>query len=452
MKTTKTFNACGPHLSAPICLALLLGCGSSSGSGPGTTTAAFGGATSGGGSGGNAGTSKGGKTSQTGGGAGEQAGGGGGSSGSGGVTMGGGVSNAGSAGSGPTNGGGPPVVVTNCDNLPEVDKWELITPPAFQTPPNMEVLAIVVTPHDQAVYAAAGNATNGGSEGTGVYKSTDCGATWKLVSTGKNSNKLLTGDPWAMLGDPVTPEVLYINNGYGEDPTLYKSINQGGDFEQLATHPVWGVASFVQAIAMDPTNHLHLAVTFHRTCDAPYSPLCIGVSTNGGDKWEIMSGPPEVTGWAEAASLSIFGPDNYLFTAGDAWHTSNSGQSWKKVSTQGLFGSYQGSTVIGPKGEIYLGANGAVLVSTDEGESFSPIMGSPNSSVLIHDGERLFISHPYGGETPVWYARFDDITNWKQMPDKMGRGANALAYDPEHGLIYAANWVHGLWRMRSQVK
>jgi hypothetical protein len=125
----------------------------SMGSGGGSmTTGGSGGANAAGGSGG---------TSAAGGSGGTKA-----SGGSGGTSMGGaGGSSVGGGGRGGSggSGGSVPIVVTDCGSLPAVGKWELIDPPEFAMPTNMEVLSVVVAQQDQAVYASAGNKTNGGN-------------------------------------------------------------------------------------------------------------------------------------------------------------------------------------------------------------------------------------------------------------------------------------------------
>jgi hypothetical protein len=362
----------------------------------------------------------------------------------------GGSAGQGTGGSGATGGdetgGTGPIVVTDCGELPEPGTWEKISPPEFLDPSNMETLAVVVGIQDQRVYAAAGNKTNGGNEGTGILESTDCGSTWTVKTTGTNSDKLLTGDPWAVMIDPRDPEVLYMNNGYGADPTLYKSTNGGVDFTQLSTHPTEGVTMHVQAIAMDPNDPDHIAVTYHGNCESPYNALCLSYSTDAGDNWTLFNGPASLAGWQEAATLSIFGPGQYVFVAGTAWYTDDTGESWTKVAEGGLFGSYAGGMAIAPDGTVYMGGNN-VYKSNDNGATWDVIPGSPKSSVLIHDGDTLFSSHPYGGEMPVWFADLDDTTSWTNMQQNTGRGANQLAYDSVHHILYAANWQPGLWRL-----
>jgi hypothetical protein len=375
--------------------------------------------------------------------------------GSGGMT--GGAGTNGMAGSSGTGGAKPiadagPVVVRSCNSLPAVGQWENITPDPFKNPSNMETLAVIVNPLDQTLYAAAGNKTNGGNSGTGVYKSTDCGATFTFVTTGMNKDKLLSGDPWAMMLDPTSPDTIYINNGYGNDPTLYKSTNAGVDFTALSPHPVWKTGSFVQAIAMEPGNPQHLALTFHTTCEAPYNGMCLSRSNDGGATWLVFNGPSKITGWQEGASLSVLGATRYLLTCpfgGGAWYTADEGQNWSMVVPGNFDGSYAGGTNIAPDGALYLAGANAIYKSTSNplGSVFTQIPGSPKATVLVNDGVSMYASYSwaYGGN-PVWTAKLGDTTKWTNMV-QTGRGANQLAYDSAHHIIYAANWANGLWRL-----
>jgi len=376
------------------------------------------------------------------------------SGGSGGAGTGGagGSSSGGSAGGG-GSGGTVPIVVTNCGSLPAVGKWELIDPPQFAMPTNMEVLSVVVAQQDQSVYASAGNKTNGGNGGTGVLKSTDCGATWTKVSTGMNGAKLDTGDQWAMLIDPTNPSILYSNNGYGNDPTMYKSTNGGVDFTALLVHPDKGVGSFVQDIAMDPKDPKHLAVSFHDNCGkAGYNAMCFSRSTDGGATWKLFNGPASLGGWQEGASLSIFGPTDYMFAStGGGWFTANEGQSWDHVINDGFNGAYGGCTTIAPDGTAYLASAASIYKSNSNplGASWTKIAGSPHTSVIINDGKQLIASNGGTDPHPMWTADLTDVTKWTQMKDTpdMGRGANQLAYDSVHHIVYSASWAAGLWRM-----
>src|SRR5262249_29776195 len=130
---------------------------------------------------------------------------------------------------------------------------------------------------------------------------------------------LETGQLWAALVDPSNPQNMYVVNGYGNGPTVYKSTNGGVDWAPLSpdVSNVLGYHdNFVQAIAMDPTNSEHLAVTFHDNCGAPFQPLCMSQSTDGGNTWTEFNGPSELTGWQEGATLTVLGATNYLYGCG----------------------------------------------------------------------------------------------------------------------------------------
>jgi len=381
-------------------------------------------------------------------------------------------------------------VVRPCGDLPAAGVWQSISPLAFSVPSNMETLAVVVDPNDQTVYAAAGNKTNGGDSGTGVLKSTDCGATWTLASTGANGDKLKTGDPWAMLIDPVHPETLYINNGYGSDPTIFKSVDSGTNWTALDPDPedVTGTGlPFVQAIALEPGNPSHLAVTFHADCGAPYTPWCFSQSTDGGATWHLFNGPTSVPGftiggWMESSSISILGPSSYLvLSPGGVHFTADGGATWTLVVAQIDATSYAGSTHILPDGTLYIGDSaGPIFYSaasptqnppfalyqaptlpvplprlpftTGLSPAVMPLGNSPQVTQIIDDGVSLYGSNNLGPGAPFFTAKLTDTTTWTQMPDEICagavcRGSNEMAYDAVHHIVYSANWAAGLWRL-----
>ncbi len=395
----------------------------------------------------------------------------------------------------------PPV---DCGSLSGVaGTWQNVSPQAFIDPPNMETLAVVVNPEDGTVYAAAGNVTNGGacpdggqcpSQGTGVLASSDCGATWTRVSSdamGSDSARLLTGDPWAMLIDPVDPQTMYIDNGYGDGPTLYRSSNGGVDWTALNPDPEHVVASglpFVQAIAMDPYDHQHLAVTFHDNCASPYTPWCFSQSTDGGATWHEFNGPTSVpgftiTGWMEAASISILGPTSYIaLSPGGVYFTSNAGAAWTLVLAEIDNTSYAGSTHILPDGTLVIGNSAGPLYTSAPAPGHDPpfalyqapslpvpqprlpfttglspavmsLANAPQGTQIVDDGVDVYAST--GQSPPFWKAPLSATTSWTQMPDticKGGvcRGSNQMAYDAVHHVIYSANWGAGLWRFATR--
>ena len=80
-----------------------------------------------------------------------------------------------------------------------------------------------------------------GTQGGGVFKSTNGGASWSAVNTG-----LVASHVFALVIDPTTPTTLYA----GTDVGVFKSTNGGGSWSAVNT----GLTdfAFVSALAIDP--------------------------------------------------------------------------------------------------------------------------------------------------------------------------------------------------------
>jgi len=368
------------------------------------------------------------------------------------------------------------VVVRTCKDLPAPGHWELISPPEISMPSNMEAYGVAVSPSDQIAYATGGNKTDGGDGGPGVLRSTDCGATWAVVSTGTNADKLRTGALWAVIIDPSNSQTLYVPNGYGNNPTIYKSIDGAVNWSPLNPDPehTLTLTNFVQAIALDPRNPKHLAVTFHDTCKAPHTPLCFSQSTDAGATWHVFDGPTSVpgttiTGWEEGASISVLGTSSYLFTAvAGTWYTADGGAHWTQLVVQAVYGAYGGTNHIGPDGTLYMAGNKMYVspaapasdppFAIATGQKPTALANSPSTTVMIDDGVTLFASltsstsmHPFWtaplAAPTTWTQTTDTICGHGMVPSGNCRGSNQLAYDSAHHIIYSANWGAGLWRM-----
>src|SRR5262249_22678445 len=151
--------------------------------------------------------------------------------------------------------------------------------------------ALVVDPFEAGVvWLSTGFQSPGG-----IHKSTDCGSTWTLVSTGENSDAVNATGIMSMVLDPVHKGTLYATPGSNAGPAsgLMKSTNGGKDWKQLFP-PGSEVAevvdyNLVNSIGMEAANPDHIVVTMHASCKAPYGPVCEAETTDGGATWKITT-------------------------------------------------------------------------------------------------------------------------------------------------------------------
>ena len=118
--------------------------------------------------------------------------------------------------------GGPPHVVGTCNNLGAVDHFDDVTPPGSTANPS-GVATVVVDPiHAGTLYV--------GTDKRGIFKSTNCGADWVKINTGKSAAVLDSGILYTVELDPIDPNLIYAASLYGSDSSLYQSKNGGVDF------------------------------------------------------------------------------------------------------------------------------------------------------------------------------------------------------------------------------
>jgi hypothetical protein len=360
-------------------------------------------------------------------------------------------------------------VVTAC---PSVDAgltgaaaWTNVTPPQVSLDEdagtgagrNFGTNAFVLNPNDTATVFL-------GTSGQGIYKSTDCGATWAHVNAGRNGTTLDNGRQWAMAIDPTNPDVLYANSGYGPENGIFKSTNGGVDWDQLlppdvAANFIYG--GFVGGIAMDPTNHDHLLLWPHFNCcdDAgTCTGNCVLESENGGGSWtrlEVDGGTAqEGYGFMIVADPSSPTNSKHWFLAetfGGLYETTDEGASWHLAANAN--GYAYPSIYVAPNGDSFVPAAFDLIERTSGGTTWSPITGSPGADIVMGTATTIYAAH--GGCTTVANPPFEPFysapvsapTNWTQLASPpMVSGPSVMAYDEDHHLLYASSCLAGFWR------
>jgi hypothetical protein len=200
-----------------------------------------------------------------------------------------------------------------------------------------------------------------------------------------------------------------------------------------------------QEVALDPTDHQHLVVTFHVNCKAPYLPLCMGESKDGGATWRVFNGPAAITGWGEDAGPIAVNATTMFYAApfDGLFYTADSGGTWQKVAPQGYQHIYHSGTGWSYTGSAQIGIQRSQNLTT-----WTTIPGSLTtvSRALLGDGQRLFAS----ARSYVEYQTSpeSDGLTWKKITaPPVSDGAKTFGYDSAHHILYSANMASGLWRM-----
>jgi hypothetical protein len=228
----------------------------------------------------------------------------------------------------------------DCSMLGAEGEWQNITPPQISLDPKLKIPngfnqfgvgSFVIDPLDsRTIYI--------GSCEQGIYKSTDCGASWVHINTGRNGKTLQDGMQWTMAIDPVDSQVLYTNAGYNGAGTLFKSINGGVDWDPAFTPDLlqhFQFGGFVGGIRIDPADHRHLLVSMHENCTNGAAPGCVVESKDAGTSWHTIDG---IWGqWGEGGTVDILDSQTWLYSVpftqpAGVYLTTNAGMSWKHVS------------------------------------------------------------------------------------------------------------------------
>lgn len=355
----------------------------------------------------------------------------------------------------------PPTKVSDCSNLPAAGVFEEITPPEVKTgigaknesnQTNGGPFAMAVDPVNLGtVYS--------GTLFQGVWKTTDCGANWTKIATGTNGDDVNRGMNWTLAVDPQEPNVVYTNSGYGSNG-LFKSLDGGVNWTDIwsgKSQPELAKAftyNFANVIAIDPSDHQHILLTFHEACLAPHPATCIVESFDAGSSWRIIDGEPTWNG--NEGQVIFFLDDSKTWLWGSQtngfWRSGDSGKTWQAIP--GMTTSHlQGSQILRTRAGSYFAAGSDGIWTSPDGKvetwqlvpDTGPILGG-----LVSDGTTMYASTCYFGDfcNPRYlHSAETDGKTWTAMTSPMMSQGGNLGYDKAHKLLYSSNLDAGLWRV-----
>ena len=379
---------------------------------------------------------------------------------SGGVTAGGATAGGVTAG-GVTAGGATAGAVQPCPALPATGVWEDITPTKERGLDGVvyNSQALMLDPFDAGtLWLGTARPNPPASDArSGLFKSSDCGASWVQVDSGENADSLDRSSLWSMAIDPIDRGVMYTVGANGA-LGLFKSTDAGVDWQQLfpaesefAKHVQ---ANFVGAVVMDPTDHRHLVVTSHGACSAPYGSgpsACQAETLDAGATWTIVPNP-DALGFQENAGAYVLGSDNWIYAdpATSTYRTTDHGKTWKVVGPGAQGGEGRARPIpVAPDGAYYLPTDHGVLKSADQGASWSMLASSPMSFALAIGDAQLYTCPEFSASFRT--ASLADPTSWSELPSPALRAPNwgsaFLDYDEAHHILYSSSFQGGLFRM-----
>jgi photosystem II stability/assembly factor-like uncharacterized protein len=290
-----------------------------------------------------------------------------------------------------------------------------------------------------------------GTNGSGVYRSTNSGGNWTAVNNG------LTGNDLSIRGvaiDPHTPSTLYAGTGSG----VFKSIDSGGSWSAINS----GLTNRgVNALAIDPETPSTLYAGAGLDCP-PSGGGCSGggvfQSTDSSTSWTATdTGLPTDT-TVSAVAIDPRTPSTlYAGTDSGVFQSTNSGAGWAAVNS-GLTDLNITALAIDPHmpSTLYAGAGlhcapfgggcsgGGVFRSTDSGASWTPIDTGLAADAMIVSCLAIDPVTPstlYAGTVGGVFKSTNSGDSWTAVNN--GLNIAALAIDPvTPSTLYAGSYLN----------
>jgi photosystem II stability/assembly factor-like uncharacterized protein len=236
-------------------------------------------------------------------------------------------------------------------------------------------------------------------DSSGVYKTTDGGATWTLLPNN-------VGIFIALATDPHTPGVIYEG---ALDGFINKSTNGGGTWvrSRNGTAPIAG-------IVIDPAN---TNIVYAATIGGG-----LLKTTDAGLTWTVLPGLPTTAIWGVGIDPSN---DSVVYAATNSsgvWRSANGGATWQPTGAIGA--TPYGFAVDSSSHMVFAATTAGVWQSLDDGANWTQtkLTDRMTFSVVVGPGDVLYAGTAFGPEIST-----DSGATWTD-PDPSEGGGEAFGY------------------------
>jgi uncharacterized repeat protein (TIGR01451 family) len=251
------------------------------------------------------------------------------------------------------------------------------------------VQKIVVDPtNSNHVLAAVDDfGTNGAGMISGIYTSTDGGLTWTDTTT-----NISTHDEYSdLIIDPNSPSTLYMAIGtyFGSSTNgVYKSTNSGQSWSLLSAAPTGAADGRIALALSSDSSTLYVSIASPTSGNNPGVLFKNLKTTNGGNSFtdltagtpNYMGNPPFGQGWYDTSLAVLPGNANVVFAGGSdnggspgLIESTDGGAHWTNITSDGVSGPHTDSHAMA------FDANGRLLEG-DDGGIFR--LNNPNPTAL----------------------------------------------------------------------
>jgi photosystem II stability/assembly factor-like uncharacterized protein len=268
----------------------------------------------------------------------------------------------------------------------------------------------------------------------GLWGTRDGGKTWTSLGTGAGSSPI-TNRISAVVWDPDHAGTFWesgIYNGGG----VYKSTDDGTTFARLGS--VFHDDS-VSVDLSDPARKTMLAGAHEATQK-------LNRSVDGGATWNDI-GATLSAGAGFCTATAVLDANTYLVgcNSGGIYRTTNGGGSWNQVSTRGVLPQ---PLIASNKTIYWSGAQGGVMKSTDQGQTFTEIANgstasaaqAPTTLTELPDGRIVVVGKDH------LQATADGGQTWKPIGDPLPfagggfSGASGVTYSAKTKTFFVWHW------------